>query len=135
MTAYRKIIAAKGNWGTVECVRCLNGGSPAKEFLQAELGDDAAVFFALFDEVAQHGRTNNPDRFSKEDGQIYGFKHKIKNKQVRFACFQRGNIWILTHGFWKPGAQVGRGKWPKKEIDRANRLMEEYDNQNKQAKK
>lgn len=125
MARYRRIIAAEGNWGTVECVRRANGSRPAVEFLD-ELGEDAAVFYALFHEMAADGRTKNPDRFSHEAGKIYGFKQKVSNRQARFACFGNGNCWVLTHGFWKPGAQHGLGKWPPKEIDRANKLRNEY---------
>lgn len=125
MAGYHRVVAAAGAWGTVECVRRRNGSVPAREFLESLRGD-AAVFFALFDEMASDGRTTNPDRFSHEMGRIYGFKHKIGNRQVRFACFQDSNRWILTHGFFKPGAQRRLGVWPQRELKRANRLMAEY---------
>ncbi len=106
-------------------MRRANGKIPAKAFLDS-LGLDGAVFLTLFDEMAADGKTKNSSRFSHEDGKIYGFKHKIKNRQVRFACFQDGNKWVLTHGFWKPGAQKGLGKWRPEEIERGNKLMREY---------
>lgn len=130
MATYQRVIAAKGDWGTVECVRRPNGSTPAREFLR-ELGEDAAVFFTLFDEMATDGKTKNSSRFSHESGKIYGFKQKVSNRQARFACFEDGNRWVLTHGFWKPGAQKGLGKWPQREIDRAVDLRNEYLKQTK----
>ncbi len=120
-----QLVVPRGAWGTVEFAVRLNDSMPAREFLD-ELGEDAAVFLALFVEMAAAGRTNSPNRFSKELGRINGFKAQIKNRQIRFPCFQKGNRWILTHGFYKPGAQKGKGRWPKKEFDRAATIMHEH---------
>jgi hypothetical protein len=133
--AYRRVIAAEGDWGFVECVRTKNGKCPARDFLMDTLVDDADIFLVLFDEMADDGRVKNSVRFGPEQGNIYAFKQKIGNKQVRFACFSDGNRWVLTHGFFKPGAQRGKGKWPKKEIDRAEALRKEYFEQVKPGKK
>lgn len=101
---------------------------PSAKFLR-ELDDlDAARFLVLFQEMAEHGHVLNSARFSQEEGKIYAFKHRLpkKNKQVRFPCFQIGNRWLLTHGFFKPGAKKGRGKWPRAQLDRAKRIMGEH---------
>lgn len=116
----------RGRWGTVECASRTSGARPAEEFLE-ELGLDAAVFLALFEQMAENGRTNNPSHFSPEAGAIYSFKDKLgNNRQVRFPCFQIGNRWLLTHGFYKKGAQRGRGKWRREDVEKAENIMNEH---------
>jgi len=66
------------------------------------------------------------NKFKSEQGQLFAFSLELNNVQYRFPCFRDGARWVVTHGFKKPGAQKGKGKWPKSEIDRANRIMGEY---------
>ncbi len=113
-----------------------DGSSPARDFLQEsadvrEKGKDRpdataqAKLMVLFDQMAMHGKVSYK-RFSREVGKIYAFKCEVRNIQIRVACFQDGNKWILTHGFKKQGAQSGLGKWPKSEIERAEFIMNTY---------
>ena len=88
--------------------------------------DKVSRIIAIFQQMADNGRVPNPSRFSHEDGKIYGFKHVVANKQVRFPCFQHGKIWVLTHGFFKPGAKRKLGVWPVAELEKANLIMSEY---------
>jgi hypothetical protein len=136
---------AKGAWGTVECAVRPNGHAPAEEFLNTELENvrekgkyeplatARARFLVLFDQMADHGRLSGK-RFSKEMGQLYAFKHEVRNVQIRFPCFQDGKRWILTHGFFKPGAQKKKGKWPASEVARAEEIMSEYFQRKKEQK-
>jgi hypothetical protein len=78
--------------------------------------------------MANVGQIRNETKFSIESGEIYGFKVSQGNKLIRFACFQEGRCWVLTHGFFKPGAQRGKGKWPPSEISKAERIMKEHKN-------
>lgn len=130
-------IVARGRWGTVECAVRLSGKSPARDFLETECeqvrekGKDKpestarARFVVLFQMMADHGKLQ-PNRFKKEMGKLYTFRHEVRNIQIRFPCFQDGNRWILTHGFIKQGAKKGLGGWPKNESDRADEIMNEY---------
>jgi len=67
-------------------------------------------------------------RFGPESDRIFAFKHELRNIQIRFACFQDGRMWVLTHGFKKPGAKKGRGAWPESQLTRAKTIREEYFN-------
>ena len=115
----------RGKWGTVEFAIRSSGARLAEKFLE-ELKADPADFLALFQEMAENGRTNNPSHFSHEEGDIYAFKDKISNKQIRFPCFKISNRWLLTHGFHKKGAQRGRGKWRREDLDKAEEIMKEH---------
>jgi hypothetical protein len=136
-SAHEKIVA-KGQWGVVECAVRPNGKMPALDFLyelediREKAGNNpqntaAARFVALFDWMANHGpQAMPPARYSSEMKGLWAFKHEIRNKQIRFPCFNDGNKCILTHGFFKPGAQKGKGKWPDAEIKKAFQIKAEY---------
>ncbi len=66
-----------------------------------------------------------PEKFLKHiegtDG-LYEIRIKVGNNIYRiFCCFDEGRIVILFNGFQKKSQ-----KTPKKEIDKANKLKEEY---------
>jgi hypothetical protein len=110
----------------VEFAVLVSGSVPAKEFLEEELNDAArAKFLVLFQQMADYGRVS-PKRFKSEMKKLCAFRHEIGNRQIRFPCFRDEQSWILTHGFFKPGAKNGLGKWPQSEIDRAERIMDDY---------
>lgn len=131
---------ANGVWGTVECVVCISQKVPAQEFLEQELrrlcpkGKDQpgasaeAKLLALFERMAEYGPSVfSDDRFGKEGALgMYAFKHEVCGKLIRFPCFQDGKRWLLTHGFFKPGAQKKKGKWRASEVNRALEIKAEY---------
>jgi hypothetical protein len=140
------VVVAQGNWGTVECAVRVSGKVPAQDFLDKDCEEirekgknhpqstARARFMFLFQQMANYGVENvSHKRFKKEMDRFYAFKHEVKKVQIRFPCFQDGNKWILTHGFIKPGAQKGRGDWPKSEIERAEEIMSEYFQRKKAA--
>ena len=131
-------VVARGDWGTVEAVILESGSSPALEFLTNGLTDvregskdeedksAAARFAVLFQQVANYGSVS-PKRFKKEMAGFHAFKHEVKNRQIRFPCFQDGKRWILTHGFFKPGAKNRKlGEWPDSEVQKAKTYRDEY---------
>lgn len=132
------IVVAGGQWGTVECAVRNNGEVPAKTFLEddceeiREKGKDdpqataRARFLLLFQQMANYGRIA-PKRFKKEMGRFWAFRHKVRNIQIRFPCFQDGPRWILTHGFPKKGDD-----WPQNQITKATDIASEYDLRKKQ---
>jgi hypothetical protein len=85
----------------------------------------AARFLVLFQQMADNGRVS-PKRFGSEPENLWAFKHEVRNQQIRFPCFPDGRRWILTHGFVKPGAKRGLGRWPEREIRRALEVRAEY---------
>ncbi len=112
-------IIAKGRWGTVECAVRASGETPARDFLETvcegvrEKGKDKpratahARFLVLFQQMANYGQLSH-QRFKKEMGKLSAFRHEVRNKQIRFPCFQDGTRWILTHGFIKGRAEKRR---------------------------
>lgn len=117
----------------------LNGEVPAQEFLEKELeqirekgkdkpeGTARARFMVLFQHMANYGPSGlTSKRFRSEMKGFCAFCHEVRNSQIRFPCFPDGPQWVLTHGFIKPGAKKGRGKWPQSEIDRALEIRGEY---------
>jgi hypothetical protein len=130
-------VVARGRWGTVEYAVLASGQMPAREFLEndcervREKGKNEpqatahARFLMLFQQMADNGSLA-AKRFKSEQGKLFAFSHEVKKVQIRFPCFQDGNRWILTHGFLKPGAKKGLGKWPQSEVERAERTMNEY---------
>lgn len=58
------VIAAKGNWGTVEWANDSQGSMPAQDFfLQGRDGKDKAKVIALFKLLAERGRISNREKF------------------------------------------------------------------------
>lgn len=46
---------------------------------------------------------------------------RLSNKKFEFCCFDQGNLVVLFNGFQKKSQ-----KTPKKEIDKAMRIKQEY---------
>lgn len=122
--AHLTVIVAEGSWGTVECVVLDSGDAPTKDFLEAD-ETVAARFLVLFQNMANYGLVP-PKRLKTEMDGLCAFRHEVGNRQIRFPCFQDGNRWIVTHGFVKPGAKNGKGKWPSSEVERAKNIRAEY---------
>jgi hypothetical protein len=131
-----RILLEDGRWGEVAAVVTASGKCPAKEFLEQDL-DQLVVSkgppvstarercHGYFFEMAEYGRMSRK-RFKAEMNGFSAFSFEIKNKQVRFPCFRDGNCWIITHGFFKPGAKKKLGEWPQEHVTRANNLRTEY---------
>ena len=88
------------------------------EFIdQLERGEQAKLL-SLLEYTGDYGPPRNTEKFKKLEGEIWEFK----SHQVRVLCFfDKGRIIITTHGFKKK-----RDKTPKREIERAERMREEY---------
>ena len=124
---------------TVECVILTSGRMPVTEFLD-ELQkliikrlppQTARMKVATQFQIMADAGSVPAKRFKKEMGVFYAFKFEIGNKQIRFPCFRDGNKWIVTHGFFKPGAQKGLGAWPAEQENRAAEIKSEYDRRKK----
>jgi len=89
----------------------------AKEFYDRLSESRKAVFLALFQRMADHGRIHNREKFRKVEGHIYEFK----KYQHRIGCFRERQTWFLTHGFVKKS-----DRWLPQEIERANRIRTEH---------
>ena len=71
---------------------------------------------------------NNPELFKKLTDEIWEFRTRFKNKQFRLLAFwdkrdNQNTLVISTNGFIKKTQ-----KTPKKEIERAEKLRNEYFN-------
>jgi phage-related protein len=109
-------VVATGPMRTIEAAVCLDGSSPAHQFLDQLGATDQQKLAALFARMAEHGMITNEEKFKKLEGAIWEFK----SSQVRIPCFQDGRVWVLTHGFIKK-----KQKAPRRDIERAKRIMQE----------
>ena len=76
--------------------------------------------------------TNDPQLFKKLSGEIWEFRTRFSKTQVRLLAFwdktdKRATLVVSTHGIIKKTDKV-----PKKEIDKADKIRQEYfDDKNK----
>lgn len=127
----------EGGMRSIACVVRATGESPAFEFWDNECAkinpkgkanEDSTAkvkFLVYFRQMGNAGRLTDK-HFGREMDGLYAFKAEVRNLQIRFPCFRDGSIWILTHGFVKPGAKKGKGKWPESEVARAKVIRDEY---------
>lgn len=105
------------DWGSIAYAVRSNGNMPAKAFLESLSRQERIKFETLFEFMACQGRISNKEKFRKLHGQIWEFK----SGQFRIACFQKSNIWFLTHGFVKK-----TGKTRNIEKKRAEEIRKEH---------
>lgn len=113
-----KIILYKGQRHFVECAIRANGKSDSKDFLDSLGRLELAKILRVIKRFADFAVIHSKEQFRKVEGPIWEFK----NYQTRILMYHCDRQCIaLTHGFFKKG-----GKIPKKEIDKANQIMGEY---------
>ncbi len=116
-------IVTRGPERTVAYAIDKNGDMPARDYLESTgrkrgpSAQEAAGLLRSFEMMAAQGKIVNDEKFKKERGEIFGFK----KYQVRVGAFLVGRVWYLTHGFRKK-----TDKWKKSELDRADRIRQEY---------
>ncbi|MBC8344377.1 MAG: type II toxin-antitoxin system RelE/ParE family toxin [Bacteroidetes bacterium] len=99
----------------------------AKEFLDTlEDNTRRKVLFNIW----KSREVNNPELFKKLDGDIWEFRTKYLNKQIRLLAFwdktgKKETLVVATHGFVKKTQ-----KTPKSEIKRAENIREQYFKEN-----
>ncbi|MFB6341963.1 type II toxin-antitoxin system RelE/ParE family toxin [Saccharicrinis sp. FJH62] len=97
----------------------------AKEFLdKLDSKTREKILFNIWKSKA----TNDPELFKKLDGEIWEFRTRFKNKQIRLLAFwdkrdNQNTLVIATNGFIKKTQ-----KTPKKEIEKAEKLKNDYFN-------
>jgi hypothetical protein len=122
-------IVLRGPAATIAYAVDAKGNMPAREFFENTKGKSAptaqeiAGLMQAFTVMVEQGTIRNDQQFKKERGEIYGFK----KYQARIAAFRMGKTLFLTHGFKKK-----QDKWPKRELDRANRIRLEHMNRTKE---
>ena len=95
-----------------------NPNDSLKDFLENLNESDLTSLLALIKRAGDVGPPKNIQKFRLLRNGIY----ELKSKQVRIPCFfDKGRIILCTHGFIKKG-----NKTPKREIDKAEKLMKEY---------
>ena len=80
----------------------------------------------LFQNIRIAEQTNNPKFFKKLNKNIWEFRVRFSNKQVRLLAFwdkrnKENTLVIATNGFAKKTQ-----KTPKKEINKAEQIMKQY---------
>ncbi|MDA3866744.1 MAG: type II toxin-antitoxin system RelE/ParE family toxin [Salinivirgaceae bacterium] len=96
---------------------------PAKNFMDKL--DDKSRKKVLFN-IWKSREINNPELFKKLKGNIWEFRTKFLTKQIRLFAFwdkrdDKSTLVIATHGLIKKTQ-----KTPKKEIEKAERLRDDY---------
>lgn len=97
----------------------------AKEFLDKQ---DSKTREKILFNIWKSREINNPELFKKLTDEIWEFRTRFKNKQFRLLAFwdkrdNQNTLVISTNGFTKKTQ-----KTPKKEIERAEKLRNEYFN-------
>ena len=97
----------------------------AKEFLDKQ---DSKTREKILFNIWKSREINNPELFKKLTDEIWEFRTRFKNKQFRLLAFwdkrdNQNTLVISTNGFIKKTQ-----KTPTKEIERAEKLRNEYFN-------
>ncbi len=100
----------------------------ADEFIEKLDQKSANKMFYNIDLAEQ---TNDPKLFKKLQGEIWEFRSKYMGNQNRLLAFwdkteTKDTLVLATHGFIKKDQKV-----PQKEIDKAERIRQEYFNRKK----
>lgn len=89
-----------------------------QEFIEKLNDKDKKKIIALLKRSADSGIPRNEEKFKKLVDDIWEFK----SYQIRILCTLENNkIILLIHGFIKK-----KNETPKKEIEKANRLLKEF---------
>ena len=113
------IVLYEGIKYIVECAIRMSGSSESEDFLDSMTVPDRAKIMKLIKRLANVGRIYNKEQFEKIEGKIWQFKHYQTRILMYYLAGQR---FALTHGYYKKGKRT-----PKPEIERANQIMNEYD--------
>jgi|ERR1035437_3498232 phage-related protein len=106
-----------------------------KDKFEIEFLDEARDFLSAIEEKARYKlifnidkskKYNDPKVFKKLDSEIWEFRTKYKNLQLRLLAFwdkrnNKNTLVICTNGFTKKTDKV-----PKQEIEKARKLMKQY---------
>ena len=95
----------------------------AKEFLDSL--DDKTKKKVLYN-IWKSRDVNDPKLFKKLEGNIWEFRTKFLTKQIRLLAFwdkteKTATIVVATHGFIKKTQKI-----PKSEIEKAEKIREQY---------
>jgi len=113
-----EMVVYRGRAAQIAYARDAAGRLPAREFLENETSEkDQAALYRVIERLAESGKVSNREKFKKLDGEIW----EIKSFQLRIGAFRLRSVWYLTHGFQKK-----RDKWPKAQIERAERIRQEH---------
>lgn len=97
----------------------ISGSLPAKEFISGLELRYRVKFVRLLDQMLQHGKISNTQKFKKlqGDSELWEFI----SKPYRLFVFQDGKTWVLANGFEKRTNRTSP-----REISRGKEIMKEY---------
>ena len=98
------------------------GVKPAKEFWEKLDEPVRSKFEAIFKTLRRDGWIGGEDKLKKLEGDIWEFKVRGKKHYRLFAGKRPEGKWYLTHGWEKKS-----NKTPRREIERAKRIMRQVD--------
>lgn len=119
-------IAARGNWGTVEWGADLRGVTPARDYYLKLPEKQQAKVVALFQRLAEFGKIFDRTKFKQLGPQAKGKGAglwEFKSGQDRFlGDFRPGGRFLVAHALRKKSDNL-----PKPDIEKAVRILEEHD--------
>ncbi len=109
-----------GTWGSITLATQQDGTSIFDNFIEELNVAEQTKLLALLKRAADMGprNINDGEKFKKLEGDLFEFK----SFQTRVPCFYDGRKIVLTHGYKKK-----QDKTPRREIDRALRIKQEYE--------
>ena len=115
----KPIILFKGACFTVEYAIQTNGISESQEFIENLDVQKKVKILAIIKKYANTGIIRSKEKFKKIKGDIWEFK-QFQTRILMYHCDH--SCIALTHGFIKKSP-----KTPKNQIEKANRIIKEYD--------
>ena len=113
-------VAYRGQQFTIVYAIRNDDSIPAQDFFEALDRQWQARFLTLYTRLGDTGRISNPEHFSKFGNDFWEFKAF----RYRMPCYHcEGRLVVITHGFTKKK----EGRAPEQEIDRAERIQNEYE--------
>src|SRR2546427_9764504 len=123
-------IAARGSWGAVEWATDARGATFARDYYLNLSEKRQAKILALFQRLAETGKISDRTKFKQLGPRARGqgaelFEFKIG--QDRFlGNFRPGGRFLIAHALCKKSDNL-----PRPDIDKAVRILEEHDQQEK----
>jgi len=123
-------ITARGSWGTVEWAADSREATPARDYYLNLSEKQQAKVLALFQRLAEFGKIFDRTKFKQLGPRAKGKGAELwefKSGQDRFlGDFRPGGRFLIAHALCKKSDNL-----PKPDIEKAVRILEEHDLQEK----
>ena len=110
----------------------VNGKCEFEEFLDALPTKDADKLYALISTIQEEGMLTaiRQQWVKRLDSEVFEIRSKISSNIQRALCFHKAKSnYIITHGFTKKTQET-----PKREIEKAHRIIKKWRDENANEK-